>query len=114
MPAATSTRTASPKRRARSSSSIGLQQVVGLVVEIVKSASRVTRKTCRLEDLHAREERVQVARDHVLERDEACARPPTGTKRGSISLGTFTRANVCTSVTGSRTITASDSERFEM
>ena len=39
---------------------------------------------------------------------------PTGTKRGSISFGTFTRANVCTSVTGSRTITPSDSERLEM
>ena len=39
---------------------------------------------------------------------------PTGTKRGSISFGTFTRANVSTSVTGSRTTTPSDSERFEM
>ena len=39
---------------------------------------------------------------------------PTGTKRGSISFGTFTRANVSTSVTGSRTITPSDSDRLEM
>ena len=39
---------------------------------------------------------------------------PTGTKRGSISFGTFTRAKVCTSVTGSRTITPSDSDRLEM
>jgi hypothetical protein len=39
---------------------------------------------------------------------------PTGTKRGSISFGTFTRANVSCSVCGSRTSTASDSERLEM
>ena len=39
---------------------------------------------------------------------------PTGTNRGSISFGTFTRAKVCTPVTGSRTITPSDSDRFEM
>ena len=39
---------------------------------------------------------------------------PTGTKRGSISFGTFTRANVSCPVCGSRTSTASDSERFEM
>jgi hypothetical protein len=39
---------------------------------------------------------------------------PTGTNRGSISFGTFTRANVCMSVTGSRTITPSDSDRLEM
>ena len=39
---------------------------------------------------------------------------PTATNRGSISFGTFTRANVSTSVTGSRTITPSDSDRLEM
>ena len=39
---------------------------------------------------------------------------PIGTKRGSISLGTFTRAKVVTCVCGSRTRTASDSDRFEM
>ena len=39
---------------------------------------------------------------------------PTGTKRGSISFGTFTRAKVSWPVTGSRTSTASESERLEM
>ena len=38
----------------------------------------------------------------------------TGTKRGSISFGTFTRAKVRMSVTGSRSRTTSDSERLEM
>ena len=37
-----------------------------------------------------------------------------GTKRGSISLGTFTRAKVVTCVCGSRTSTASESDRLEM
>ena len=35
-------------------------------------------------------------------------------KRGSTSFGTFTRANVSSPVSGSRSQTASDSERFEM
>ena len=39
---------------------------------------------------------------------------PTGRKRGSISFGTFTRAKVSCAVCGSRTSTASDSDRFEM
>ena len=39
---------------------------------------------------------------------------PIGTKRGSTSFGTFTRANVSVRETGSRSQTASDSERFEM
>ena len=38
----------------------------------------------------------------------------TGTKRGSISFGTFTRANVVVPDCGSRTSTASDSDRLEM
>ncbi len=40
--------------------------------------------------------------------------PPIGTKRGSTSFGTFTRANVSVPATGSRSQTASESERFEM
>ena len=40
--------------------------------------------------------------------------PSTGTKRGSISFGTFTRANVVCDVVGSRTRTARDSDRLEM
>ena len=39
---------------------------------------------------------------------------PIGTNRGSTSFGTFTRANVSTSETGSRTNTPIDSDRFEM
>ena len=39
---------------------------------------------------------------------------PIGTKRGSTSFGTFTRANVSVPDTGSRSHTASDSDRFEM
>ena len=38
----------------------------------------------------------------------------TGTKRGNISFGTFTRANVRRSVTGSRRRTTSESDRLEM
>ncbi len=36
------------------------------------------------------------------------------TKRGRISVGTFTRANTVWSLTGSRTSTARLSDRFEM
>ena len=38
----------------------------------------------------------------------------SGTKRGSISVGTFTRAKTCVWLTGSWTTTPSDSERLEM
>ena len=58
---------------------------------------------------------VEVGGDELLERDEAWRlSPSTGTKRGSISLGTLTRAKVVTRVCGSRTSTASDSDRLEM
>ena len=40
--------------------------------------------------------------------------PPRPTKRGSTSLGTFTRAKVSLRVTGSRSQTAIESERFEI
>ena len=70
-----------------------LQQVVGLVgdreVGVAGDAEDVV-----VEDLHAREQRVEVRRDEVLERHERVGPSPTGTKRGSISFGTFTRANV--------------------
>ena len=39
---------------------------------------------------------------------------PIGTKRGSTSFGTFTRANVSWPEDGSRTQTARLSDRFEM
>ena len=42
------------------------------------------------------------------------APPPMGTSRGSTSFGTFTRAKVSVSDTGSRTHTATLSDRFEM
>ena len=42
------------------------------------------------------------------------ASPPIGTKRGSTSFGTFTRANVSTPESGSRTNTPIESDRFEM
>ena len=40
--------------------------------------------------------------------------PSTARKRGSISFGTFTRAKLVAPPAGSRTSTASDSERLEM
>ena len=40
--------------------------------------------------------------------------PPIGTKRGRTSLGTFTRAKVSLFDTGSRSHTASDSDRLEI
>ena len=73
IPAPTSTRTTSPKRRARSSSSTARSRS-SASSETVKSASRVTRKTSCVDDLHAREELVEVLGDQVLERDAACGR----------------------------------------
>ena len=55
-PAPTSTRTTSPKRRRRSSSSTARTRS-SASSETVKSASRVTRKTRVVDDLHAREQR---------------------------------------------------------
>ena len=99
------------------------QQVVRLVLEdvhvhVARDAERIA-----AEDLHAREEIVEVRGDELLERQELdCVRsapsPATpskvahGTKRGRLS-GTLTRANLCSSVSGSRVSTASDSDRFE-
>ena len=90
------------------------QQVVGLVGDLeVRVAGDA--EDAVVDDLHAREERVEVAGDEVLERRRRSGRPrPAGTKRGSISLGTLTRAKVVSCVCGSRTSTASDSDRFEM
>ena len=90
-----------------------LQQVVGLVgdreVGVAGDAEEVV-----VGDLHAREERVEVVGDHVLEQHEVGVRSPSATKRGRISVGTFTRANVVWPLSGSRTITPRLSERFEM
>ena len=69
-------------------------------------------------DFHSREQRIQVVGDDVLQRHhQARARARAAesvTKRGRISVGTFTRANTVWSVTGSRTSTARLSDRFEM
>ena len=71
----------------------GAQQVVGLVGDLEVGVARDAEEAV-VDDLHAREERVEVGRDDLLERDERRRPRPTGTKRGSISLGTFTRAKV--------------------
>ena len=89
------------------------QQVVGLVGDVEVGVARDAEEAV-VDDLHAGEERVEVGRDELLERDERRALARRGTKRGSISLGTLTRAKVVTCVCGSRTRTASDSERLEM
>ena len=91
----------------------GLQQVVGLVGDLEVGVARDAEDVV-VEDLHAREQLVEVRGDDLLERDERAAVARPATKRGSISFGTFTRANVSCPVRGSRTSTASDSDRFEM
>ena len=105
MPAPTSTRTTSPKRRRRSSSSTACSRS-SASSETVKSASRVTRKTPWSTISMPGNSASRLRGDHVLERHERSCPSPTGTKRGSISFGTFTRANVVTCVCGSRTSTA--------
>ena len=88
------------------------QQVVGLVVDGEVGVARDA-EDVEVDDLHAREERVEMLGDQVSSGTNV--RPsPIGTKRGSISFGTFTRANVSWPVCGSRTSTASESERLEM
>ena len=90
----TSTRTTSPKRRRRSSSSTACEQVVGLVgdreVGVARDAERCRSRRSPCPGTARRgggRSRPRAAR--------RCARPRrSGTKRGSISFGTFTRANV--------------------
>ena len=91
-----------------------LQQVVGLVgdreVGVAGDAEDVV-----VDDLHAREQRVEVVGDHVLERDERVGRRRSATKRGSISFGTFTRANVSAPVDRvAHEHARGDSDRLEM
>ena len=109
----TSTRTTSPKRRRAQLVLDRLQQVVGLV------GDREVGVAGDAEDVRGRRSpcpgTARRGASAIRSSSGTNVRPsPTGTKRGSISFGTFTRANVCTSVTGSRTITPSDSERLEM
>ncbi len=54
------------------------------------------------------------SRRAITDSSGANAPSPIGTKRGSTSAGTFTRAKVSTSDTGSRTKTPIESDRFEM
>ena len=103
-----SSRTTSPKRRRRSSSSTARRRS-SASSETVKSASRETRSSRRR--ISIREQLVEVSGDDRLERTNVL---PMGTKRGSTSFGTFTRANVSVPETGSRSHTASDSDRLEM
>ena len=72
----------------------GLQEVVGLVGDLEVRVARHAEDPV-VDDLHAREERVEVGRDDVLHVTKRRSSPsPTWTKRGSSSLGTLTRANV--------------------
>jgi hypothetical protein len=68
-----------------------------------------------VDDLHAGEERVEVGRDELSSATKVVRAVAVGARSaGSISLGTLTRAKVVTCVCGSRTSTASDSDRLEM
>ena len=66
----TSSRTAAPKRRRRSSSSIAEQQVVRLVLLEREVGVAGDPEEMRLQDLHAREQRVEVGGDDLLDRHE--------------------------------------------
>ena len=87
------------------------EEVLGFVGQLEVGVARDAERVVR-EDLHPREQRVEMRGDDLLERDEPL-RPGSATKRGS-SGGTFTRANRCSPVAGWRTATARLSERFEM
>ena len=86
----TSSRTTSPKRRRRARPRPRASRS-SASSETVKSASRVTRKQSWLRISMPGKSRRGGARSR-LERDEVSS--PIGTKRGSTSFGTFTRAKV--------------------
>ena len=69
MERSTSSRTTLPKRRRRSSSSMASSRSSASSSSMARSALRVTRKRWWSSDLHAREERVQVGGDDLLEQD---------------------------------------------
>ena len=96
----------------RSSSSIASRRSSASSSSMERSALRVTRKRWWSSDLHAREEHVEVGGDDPLERARRCA-VPTSHRRGSTG-GTLMRAKRCSPLTGSRTVTASDSDRSLM
>ena len=95
-PASTSTRTTSPKRRRRSSASTARSRS-SASSEISKSASRVTRKKpwsrISIPGNSASRFAAMTSSSGTKRRPR-----PTSTKRGSISFGTFTRANVVLAV----------------
>ncbi len=72
IPSSTSSRTARPKRRRRSSISTACEEVVGLVLEGEVGVAGDAERPVVLDD-HAREERVELRGDHLLERHEARA-----------------------------------------
>ena len=75
-----------------------LEQVVGLVRHLEVSVARDA-EDAAIDDLHAREQGVEVVRDDLFERHEDVLVDRTSTKRGSSSFGTSrartTRAGRC-------------------
>ena len=113
MAALTSSRTTSPKRRRRSSASTASSRS-SASSETSKSASRVTRKTPLSTTSMPGKSASRLAAMTSSSGTKVRLSSPTGTKRGRISVGTLTRAKVVSPICGSRTSTASDSERLEM
>ena len=74
MERSTSSRTTLPKRRRRSSSSMASSRSSASSSSMERSALRVTRKRWCASDLHAREERVEVGGDDLLEQDVGARR----------------------------------------
>ena len=99
--APTSTRTTSPKRRRRSSSSTACSRSSASSrdreVGVAGDAEVVV-----VGDLHPREERVEVVRRSRPRAARSVSPPPSATKRGRTSVGTFTRAKVVWPLSGSR------------
>ena len=99
---ATSSRTASPNRRRLSSSSTASSRS-SASSETSKSASRVTRNTtCSTTSMPGNSHDRKCA--IVSSSGSSSPREPTGRNRGSTS-GTFTRANLSSPLSGSRTNT---------
>ncbi len=93
-----------------------LQQVGGVVGDLQVGVAGHAEDVV-VGDLHAREQRVEVVGDDVLQRHQqrGLGRGRLSvTKRGRISVGTFTRANTVCSLIGSRTSTARLRDRLEM
>ena len=89
-----------------------LEEVLGFVLELEVGVAGDAERVVR-EHLHPGEQRVELRRDHLLERHEALAVGERRRSAGS-SGGTFTRAKRSSPLDGSRTVTARLSDRFEM